>query len=97
MKAIFEVEEFIRYLGREFRRKRNAQGKTLEQVGFDLDVSPSYIGKIERAELINLSLYMYMRLARYYNIQIDTITHKARLAHEKDLKEGISFKDSKSE
>lgn len=86
MDRIYEIDEYLKYLSGEFRRKRKSQGKTLEDVGYDLKVSPSYIGKIERAELTNLSLYTYILLAKYYNIHIDTITHRARIAYENNLK-----------
>lgn len=71
MESSFKAEKIIKALGLEFRRERHAQGKTLEDVSFDLEVSPSYIGKIERSEAMKLSLYTYLTLAEYYNVNIE--------------------------
>lgn len=63
-------------LSEEFKVQRKERELTLENVSFDLNVSSSYIGKIENGNIKKLSLFMYIKLANYYDTNIKEILEK---------------------
>lgn len=68
-----EINQFIAVLSNEFKEIRKQRNLTLEDVGFDFDLSPSYLGKIENGRLNKMSIFMYIKLAEYYNIKLSEI------------------------
>ncbi|WP_145461777.1 helix-turn-helix domain-containing protein [Staphylococcus saprophyticus] len=71
------VKKLLKYISREMKNVRNISERTQEDVGFDLGVSPSYIGKLENGKLEKLSMFMYLKLAEYYDVDIKEVIKKA--------------------
>ncbi len=63
------IHECILALGREIRRRRKAQGLTLERLGEAAGLTPSYIGNIEAGQR-DPSLSSMIRLARAFDSPI---------------------------
>lgn len=72
-----KVIKLLKYISFEMQNIRKSTGRTQEDVGFDLGVSPSYIGKLENGKLGKLSMYMYLKLAEYYKADIKEIIERA--------------------
>jgi len=81
-----ELKQFIVILSNEFKRIRHDKELTLEDVGFDLDLSPSYIGKIENGRLSKMSIFMYIKLAEYYDVKLSEIISLAEEKYEANKK-----------
>ena len=60
------IHECILALGREIRRRRKAQGLTLEQLGEAAGLTPSYLSNIEAGQR-DLSLSSMIRIARAFD------------------------------
>ena len=63
------IHECILALGREIRRRRKAQGLTLERLGEAAGLTPNYIGNIEAGQR-DPSLSSMIRLARAFDSPI---------------------------
>lgn len=77
-----EIIKLLKLLSDEFKTLRKERKLTLEDVAFDLKVSSTYIGKIENGNLKKLSLFMYIKLANYYDIDIKEIIGKAEYKYD---------------
>ncbi|MFF0676807.1 helix-turn-helix domain-containing protein [Staphylococcus xylosus] len=80
----FEIKQLMKYISYEFKHIRKARRLILEDVAFEIGVTPSYIGNIENGNREKLSLYMYLVLADYYNIPIEEIIINAKSRKEID-------------
>lgn len=81
-----EINKFIEVLSNEFRYIRKQRNLTLEDVGFDFDLSPSYIGKIENGRLSKMSIFMYIKLAEYYGVKLSEIIEVSEEKYELNKK-----------
>lgn len=77
-----EIMKLLKLLSDEFKIMRKERKLTLEDVAFDLNVSSTYIGKIENGNLKKLSLFMYIKLANYYDIDIKEVIGKAEYKYD---------------
>lgn len=77
-----ELFDFIIILSNEFRLIRKQRKLTLEDVSFDFDISASYLGKIENGRLKKMSIFMYAKLASYYDVKLSDIIDTAERKYE---------------
>lgn len=72
-----ELEKINRCIAKELRSIRKSQGKTQEQVAYDLGLSGSYLGSIELGKRTKISTLMYLKLADYYGIAFSKVVEVA--------------------
>ncbi|MCE5003456.1 XRE family transcriptional regulator [Staphylococcus xylosus] len=77
-----ELKQFITVLSNEFRIIRKSKKLTLEDVSFDIELSASHLGKIENGRLNKMSVYMYAKLASYYDVKLSDIIDTAERKYE---------------
>lgn len=77
-----DISKLIVLVSEELKKIRKERKLTLEDVGFDLEVSSSYIGKIENGKLNKLSFFMYLKLADYYGVDIKELIGKAEYKYD---------------
>lgn len=77
-----ELKQFITVLSNEFRIIRKGKKMTLEDVSFDMELSASHLGKIENGRLSKMSVYMYAKLASYYDVKLSEIIDIAERKYE---------------
>lgn len=81
-----EVKEFLSVLANEFRNIRRQHNLTLEDVAKDLNVSPSYVGKLEKGQLVKLSIFTYAKLAMYYKVNLSDVVKNSEEIYELNKK-----------
>lgn len=74
----YDIDKLIVVISEEFKVIRKKRKLTLEDVAHDFNLTPSYIGKIENGKHLKLSLFMYMKLADYYDVEFIDVLENAQ-------------------
>lgn len=81
-----KAKQIQKYICLEFASIRKSKKITLEEVAFALDVTPSYLSRIENAKFQNTPLYLFIMLSDYYNIDwyqiVNVATRKLEIDNE---------------
>lgn len=89
MKDFEKSKMLYRYVSLELRHVRKSKNLTLDQVANDLDLSQSFVSRIERGKRELHAFYYYLALAEYYDVDIKEVISNAelRMEIEKTLEE----------
>ncbi|MCD8845197.1 helix-turn-helix domain-containing protein [Staphylococcus gallinarum] len=71
------AKQIQKYICSEFALIRKSRKLTLEEVAFSIDVTPSYLSRLENAKFQNTPLYIYIMLCDYYRIEWHQIINAA--------------------
>ena len=76
----YEIDKLYTYICLEFKNYRTSDNvnKKQEEVAFDLNITASYLSKIENGKIKKLSLYYFMVLASYYGLTVEKIIENAK-------------------
>lgn len=73
-----EMLKLHKYICEELRKKRIKLEKRQDEVAFDLNITASFLSRIETGKKPNSSFITYLVLCDYYGTNLDTIIRKAR-------------------
>lgn len=82
MNEIDRSRELYRYISKELREVRKSKNLNLTEVSSYLGISPSFLSQIERGNRDMISLYYYLKLAEYFNVDIKEIIKNAQMRME---------------
>lgn len=74
----YEIEKLTYYVSLELKHIRKEKKILQEEIAFELDVTPQYIGKIENGHKKKLSLFMFIKIADYYEISFNKVIENAQ-------------------
>ncbi|MGI2256804.1 MULTISPECIES: helix-turn-helix domain-containing protein [Staphylococcus] len=78
MKSNYEILKLHKYICLELKHERQEQRLTQEKVAYDLGFPASYLSNIENGKKDTTSLVTYLKIANYYDVDIDVICKKAK-------------------
>jgi transcriptional regulator with XRE-family HTH domain len=68
-----EAEKLTRYICNELRKIRKECHLTQEDVAFTLNITASYLSRIENGQFSNTPMYLFIQLCDLYNIDFDKV------------------------
>ncbi|MEB5648572.1 helix-turn-helix domain-containing protein (plasmid) [Mammaliicoccus sciuri] len=78
------INEVFVYVSQELKHQRNKTGQTQIEVANNLGISHSNLSHVESGKGIKASMYLFIKLAHYYGIDIDTLTKNAMVKYNLD-------------
>ncbi|MFV5769694.1 helix-turn-helix domain-containing protein [Mammaliicoccus sciuri] len=80
----YEIEKLTYYVSLELKHIRKRKKILQDDIAFELNVTPQYIGRIENGYKKKLSLYMFIKIADYYGIPFNKVVENAQARMELD-------------
>lgn len=72
-----EAEKITRYICNEMREVRKQRSLTQEDVAFSLNITASYVSRIENGLFSNTPMYLFIQLCDLYNIEFAKVINRA--------------------
>lgn len=86
MNKVDNSRKLYKYISNELREIRKSKKYNLTDVSSYLGITPSFLSQIERGNREKISLYYYLKLAEYFDVDIKEIIRNAELRMEIDEK-----------
>lgn len=69
----FEAKRLQFYICNELKFIRKNKKLSQEEVAYALEITASYLSRIENGKFTNTPLYLFIQLADYYNVPLEKI------------------------
>ncbi|HID4790019.1 TPA: helix-turn-helix domain-containing protein [Staphylococcus aureus] len=69
----FEAKRLQYYICNEMKFIRKNKKLSQEEVAYALNITPSYLSRIENGKFSNTPLFLFIQIADYYNVPLEKI------------------------